>query len=143
MISGGKNGKCCQSRLADQRLLSLEIRIPFRSSTVSGTNYHDGRKELYYFNRDSILIFNLRTRSSETIIFSEPCPVDLRLGTNFIDQRTTGYTVTRYITTAPIKARPLQAWICTLSNGGSRATIGYPLSFITMLHGSMHRHDNT
>jgi DNA-binding SARP family transcriptional activator len=57
----------------------------FESSTVSGTNYHEGRKDLYYFNRDSILIFNLRTRSSKTVIFSEPCPVDLRLGTNFID----------------------------------------------------------
>jgi hypothetical protein len=57
----------------------------FNSSTVSGTNYHEGRHELYYFNRDSILIFNSRTKSSKTVIFSEPCPVDLLLGTNFID----------------------------------------------------------
>ena len=58
----------------------------FNSSTVSGTNYHEGRKELYYFNRDSLILFNLRTRSYETVLFSEPCPVELRLGTNFIDQ---------------------------------------------------------
>ncbi|WP_298651232.1 DNA-binding transcriptional activator [uncultured Proteiniphilum sp.] len=58
----------------------------FSSATVSGTNYHEGRKELYYFNHDSILILNLRTGGSERVIFSEPCPVDLRLGTNFIDQ---------------------------------------------------------
>lgn len=58
----------------------------FNSSIVSGSNYHSGRKELYYFNRDSIQIFNLRTRSSEAIAFNEPCPVDMRLGTNFIDQ---------------------------------------------------------
>lgn len=58
----------------------------FNSLTVSGSNYHNERKELYYFNRDSILIFNLKTRSSETIAFSDPCPVNLRLGTNFIDQ---------------------------------------------------------
>lgn len=58
----------------------------FNSSNVSGSNYHSGRKELYYFNRDSIQIFNLRTRGSEVIAFNEPCPVDMRLGTNFIDQ---------------------------------------------------------
>lgn len=58
----------------------------FKSSTVSGSNYHEGRKELYYFNRDSLILFNLRTRRAETVVFNEPCPVDLRLGTNFIDQ---------------------------------------------------------
>lgn len=63
-----------------------KLESQFSSSTVSGTNYHDGRKELYYFNRDSILIFNLRTRNSETVIFNAPCPVDLQLGTNFMDQ---------------------------------------------------------
>lgn len=58
----------------------------FNSSTVSGSNYHEGRQELYYFNRDSLIRFNLRSRHSETVIFKTPCPVDLRLGTNFIDQ---------------------------------------------------------
>lgn len=59
----------------------------FNSSTVSGTNYHEGRMVLYYFNRDSIILFNVRSRSSETVVFNTPCPVDLRLGTNFIDQK--------------------------------------------------------
>lgn len=58
----------------------------FNSSIVSGSNYYGRRQELYYFNRDSLIIFNLRTKGSETIVFSEPCPVDMRLGTNFIDQ---------------------------------------------------------
>lgn len=58
----------------------------FNSATVAGTNYHKGRKEFYYFNRDSLLILNLRTGDVRTILFNEPCPVDLRLGTNFIDQ---------------------------------------------------------
>ncbi|MDD2261516.1 MAG: DNA-binding transcriptional activator [Clostridia bacterium] len=56
-----------------------------RSRQVSGTNYHAGRKELYHFNKDSIIIYNLRTVNQETVVFKEPCPVDLRLGTNFID----------------------------------------------------------
>jgi hypothetical protein len=56
-----------------------------RSAQVSGTNYHETRKELYHFNRDSIIIYNLRTTNKETVIFKEPCPVDIRLGTNFID----------------------------------------------------------
>ena len=62
-----------------------KLETTFHSSMVSGTNYHERRKELYYFNRDSIMIFNLRTGNSETVVFKEPCPVDLRLGTNFID----------------------------------------------------------
>ena len=57
----------------------------FNTSTVSGSNYHEGRKELYYFNCDSILIFNLKTKTAETVVFNTPCPVDLKLGTNFID----------------------------------------------------------
>lgn len=56
-----------------------------RSSMVSGTNYHQGKNELYHFNRDSIIVYNLRTGNRETFIFQYPCPVDLKLGTNFID----------------------------------------------------------
>lgn len=58
----------------------------FNFSTVSGTSYHKGRHELYYFNRDSIVIYNIRSKSSETIVFNTPCPLEIRLGTNFIDQ---------------------------------------------------------
>jgi two-component SAPR family response regulator len=58
----------------------------FKSASVSGTNYHEKRQELYYFNRDSLTLFNLRSRSSETRLFNTPCPVNLRLGTNFLDQ---------------------------------------------------------
>lgn len=60
--------------------------IQFSTLTSSGSNYHSDRKEFYYFNRDSILIYNLRTETSKTISFKNPCPVDIRLGTNFIDQ---------------------------------------------------------
>ena len=63
-----------------------KLEAHFKSMTVSGSNYHNKRKELYYFNSDSILIFNLKTKNSETIAFTEPCPIDIRLGTNFIDQ---------------------------------------------------------
>lgn len=61
--------------------------IQFSSPTASGSNYHSGRKVFYYFNRDSIQIFNLRTRESETIIFRNPCPIEIKIGTNFIDQK--------------------------------------------------------
>lgn len=54
--------------------------------TVSGSNYHSGRKELYYYNRDSIIVYNTRSGETEIIVFNEPCPVDLKLGTNFIDE---------------------------------------------------------
>src|SRR5690554_3589739 len=62
-----------------------KLEAQFSSPTVSGTNYHNGRDELYYFNRDSIIIFDMRSRSSRTVVFETRCPLDPRLGTNFID----------------------------------------------------------
>lgn len=61
--------------------------VQFSSSTVAGTNFHQGRQELYYLNRDSLIIFNLRTKNSHTVLFSSSCPVNLSVGTTFIDQK--------------------------------------------------------
>jgi len=55
------------------------------SLTPAGSNYNDIRKEVYYFNRDSILIYNTKTLESKTVKYPSPCPVDLVVGTNFID----------------------------------------------------------
>ncbi len=55
------------------------------SLTQAGSNYNDVRKEIYYFNQDSILIYNVKTQESKTIRYPSKCPVDLVVGTNFID----------------------------------------------------------
>lgn len=59
----------------------------FRSTSVAGANYSAEKNEVYYFNRDSLQIYNVRTGDAITRTFEERCPVDLVLGTNFLDAR--------------------------------------------------------
>lgn len=59
----------------------------FKSSTVAGANYNPVKNNIYYFNQDSIHIYNVRTEETKLIAFDEKCPVPLKLGTNFIDQK--------------------------------------------------------
>src|SRR5690606_32081528 len=57
----------------------------FKSESVAGANYNPGKKEIYYFNRDSLHLYNVRSGDTEIKVFEEACPVKLILGTNFID----------------------------------------------------------
>lgn len=57
----------------------------FKSKTIAGANYNREKKEIYYFNRDSIYIYNVRSRKTSMRAFSNKCPVRLALGTNFIN----------------------------------------------------------
>lgn len=60
-------------------------KVSFQSRAVAGANYNPERKEIYYFNNDSIHIYNVISGETEVRIFQEKCPVELVLGTNFID----------------------------------------------------------
>ena len=53
---------------------------------MAGANYNPRNKEFYYFNRDTLFIYDIRTGQTRQQLFSERCPVDLKLGTNFIDR---------------------------------------------------------
>ncbi len=57
----------------------------YLSSTEAGADYSERRNEVYYFNRDSITIFNLRSGESKSTRFIGPCPVKLILGNSFIN----------------------------------------------------------
>jgi hypothetical protein len=59
----------------------------FKSASVAGANYNPEKKEIYYFNRDSLYIYNVRSAQTNVKVFDQKCPVDLILGTNFIDTR--------------------------------------------------------
>ncbi len=59
----------------------------FKSQSVAGANYNPERKEIYYFNRDSLYIYNTRSGVTNLKVFQEKCPVELVLGTNFIDTK--------------------------------------------------------
>jgi hypothetical protein len=59
----------------------------FKSKSVAGANYNPEKKEIYYFNRDSLWLYNVRSGETNIQVFGEKCPVDLVLGTNFIDTK--------------------------------------------------------
>lgn len=60
--------------------------IEFKSSTVAGLNIDTNTQNIYYFNKDSIIFYNVRTKDSYSRKFTNECPLHLRLGTNFIDK---------------------------------------------------------
>lgn len=55
------------------------------SSQVAASVYNPGKKEVYYFNRDSIFIYNVRSGEFSSSAFAVRCPVGMSLGTCFID----------------------------------------------------------
>lgn len=63
------------------------FKAAFRSQSIAGANYSADRKEIYYFNRDSLLIYNVRSNRTDIKVFEHKLPVTLKLGTNFIDTK--------------------------------------------------------
>ncbi|AWW30262.1 DNA-binding transcriptional activator [Echinicola strongylocentroti] len=57
----------------------------FKSATVAGANYDPNKEEIYYYNQDSLWSYNVRSGITRTVVFDQKCPVELILGTNFID----------------------------------------------------------
>lgn len=55
-----------------------------RSSSTSGATYDAKTKSIYYFNRDSLAIYEVQTGQERHIRFAQPCPVEIKLGTCFI-----------------------------------------------------------
>lgn len=62
-------------------------KVSFQSQSVAGANYNPEKKEIYYFNSDSLRIYNVRSGATNSRVFEEKCPVKLKLGTNFIDTK--------------------------------------------------------
>lgn len=56
-----------------------------RSPSQAGSGYNERTKEIYYFNQDSITIFNVKNNQTKKLAFHKPCPVKLILANNFID----------------------------------------------------------
>ncbi|WP_181151359.1 Kelch repeat-containing protein [Sphingobacterium gobiense] len=56
-----------------------------RSSSPSGSAYDPKRKSIYYFNSDSLQIYEIPTGIRRSFRFSSPCPMRLKLGNSFIN----------------------------------------------------------
>lgn len=59
----------------------------FASRSVAGASYYPERKEVVYFNRDTLFTYNVKSGEASMRLFGERCPVELTLGTNFIDSK--------------------------------------------------------
>lgn len=57
----------------------------FSSKEVAGSNFNPNTQDVYYFNKDSIFIYNTRTKNTEYFKYINACPMPMRLGTNFLD----------------------------------------------------------
>lgn len=51
---------------------------------IAGVSYNPIRKEFYYFTQNDMTIHSFVGQNTESIHFEEPCPVQMKLGNNFI-----------------------------------------------------------
>jgi len=86
-VKGKSIGKVSKPEWLINDAYHWRYKTSFKSGSSAGSNYNSAKKEIYYFNRDSIYIYNVRTERTEVIAFDEPCPVKLFLGANFLDPK--------------------------------------------------------
>lgn len=57
----------------------------FKSVRIAGCNFDTKTDNLYIFNKDSLITYNVRTGNKISEALPEKCPIDIFLGTNFLD----------------------------------------------------------
>lgn len=62
-------------------------RSSFKSNSIAGYNFDNQTDNLYIFNRDSLFTYNVRTGNKTREAFRDKCPLDIFLGTNFLDSK--------------------------------------------------------
>ncbi len=55
------------------------------SRKAAGFNFDPIKQSLYYFNKDSLIFYNMANGKIRTIKYNDECPVDFRLGDNFLN----------------------------------------------------------
>lgn len=86
-INGKAFGKVSNPEWLMNDAYHWRYKASFKSKPVAGANYNPEKKEIYYFNRDSLCTYNVRSGDTQIKVFEEKCPVELKLGTNFIDTK--------------------------------------------------------
>ena len=56
----------------------------FSYSDIAGASYNPVRKEFLYFTRDEMTVLDLMDDRSYSFRFRSPCPVEMKLGNNFV-----------------------------------------------------------
>ena len=57
----------------------------FSSQTRAGVNYDNIRKNLVYYNRDSVYVYDFINKESRMQKYHAPCPVETYLGSSFVN----------------------------------------------------------
>ena len=82
-------GKICGNVTNPQWLMHKSYKwdevASFSSQTRAGVNYDKFRKQLVYYNGDSIQIYDFINKEARQHRFTSPCPVDPYLGTSFVN----------------------------------------------------------
>ncbi|MDR2919780.1 MAG: DNA-binding transcriptional activator [Tannerella sp.] len=58
----------------------------FSSGKTAGSNFNPDTEDVYYFNEDSIIIYNIGTKETLSRRYANKCPMQMFLGTNFLDR---------------------------------------------------------
>ena len=62
-----------------------DVRLALHSDKVAGSNFDGKNERIYFFNEDSIVFYNIRTKDISSGKYINKCPMFINLGTNFID----------------------------------------------------------
>ncbi|WP_215224372.1 Kelch repeat-containing protein [Echinicola shivajiensis] len=84
-INGNPFGKVVNPDWLKNYAYFWRHQVSFSSASIAGSNYNPQKKEIYYYNQDSVWRYNVQTRSTQITAFEKKSPVKLVLGTNFID----------------------------------------------------------
>lgn len=55
------------------------------SATVASSGYNPAKKEVYYFNSDTLFTYNVLSGTISSVPFDGSCPLKMKLGNSFID----------------------------------------------------------
>ena len=86
-INGDVFGKVSSPEWLINDAYHWRYHVSFHSRSVAGANYNSEKKEIYYFNSDSLQRYNVRSGDVDVKVFEEKSPVRPFLGTNFIDTK--------------------------------------------------------
>lgn len=59
--------------------------LTLHSDKVAGSNFNEKNGQIYFFNEDSVLFYDTDTREITSEKYMNKCPIQINLGTNFID----------------------------------------------------------
>jgi hypothetical protein len=86
-ISGHAFGEIINPEWLVNDAYHWRYKASFKSKAIAGANYNPEKKEIYYFNSDSLFLYDVRSGDTNIKVFEEKCPVKLKLGTNFINAK--------------------------------------------------------